>query len=106
LNAVVFIGDTVEESPDILTAAAGELGLLGVPVFVFHEGGGEPAAGTFRAIARVTRGAYAEFDASSPAKLRELLRGVAAYAAGGRKALTELAARSGDLKALTNQMGG
>lgn len=106
LNAVVFIGDAVEESGDLLTAAAGELGMLGVPVFVFHEGGEEPAATVFKTIARVTRGAYATFDANSPHKLRDLLRGVAAYAAGGRKALSNLATTSGEIKSLTHQVGG
>ena len=42
INAMVFIGDAVEESHDAIAAAAGQLGLRGVPVFVFHEGGGEP----------------------------------------------------------------
>ncbi|MBM3515085.1 MAG: VWA domain-containing protein [Alphaproteobacteria bacterium] len=106
LNAVVFIGDAVEESADLLTAAAGSLGLLGIPVFVFHEGGEEPAATVFKSIARLTRGAYASFDANSSHKLRDLLRGVAAYAAGGRKALAEVATKSVDVKALTSQFGG
>ena len=107
LNAVVFIGDAVEEPPDALAAAAGELGILGVPVFVFHEGGAEPATTTFKTIARVTSGAYAAFDASSSHKLRDLLRGVAAYAAGGKKALAELAKSSGgDMLRLTQQLGG
>lgn len=107
LNAVVFIGDAVEESADVINAAAGELGVLNVPVFVFHEGGGEPAAAIMKSIARLTRGAYATFDANSRNRLRELLRGVAAYAAGGRKALAELAARNGgELQRLTHQIGG
>lgn len=106
LNAMVFIGDAVEEPADALTAAAGELGILGVPVFVFHEGGAEPAASVFKTIARVTRGAYAAFDAGSSKTLRDLLRGVAAYAAGGRPALAQLAKSSGDALRLTGQVGG
>ena len=35
VNALVFVGDAVEENPDRLCGRAGELGLLGVPVFVF-----------------------------------------------------------------------
>src|SRR5262245_1482248 len=43
VNALVFVGDAVEESVDTLTGLAGQLGVLGVPAFVFHEGG-EPVA--------------------------------------------------------------
>ncbi len=38
VQALVFVGDAMEESVDNLCAAAGELGLLGVPVFMFQEG--------------------------------------------------------------------
>lgn len=36
VNAVVFVGDCVEESTDTLCGLAGKLGLLGVSVFIFH----------------------------------------------------------------------
>jgi len=39
VDAVVFVGDAMEEDIDRLCHLAGELGLLGVPVFLFHEGG-------------------------------------------------------------------
>ena len=39
VQALVFVGDAMEEPIDDLCAAAGELGLLGVPAFVFQEGG-------------------------------------------------------------------
>ena len=39
IHAVVFIGDAVEEPVDELCHLAGELGLLGLPLFIFHEGG-------------------------------------------------------------------
>ncbi|MDX1656666.1 MAG: VWA domain-containing protein, partial [Candidatus Competibacteraceae bacterium] len=73
INALVLVGDCMEENPDTLQALAGELGLLGVPVFVFHEGGEPRAAATFRQIARLSRGAYCAFDAGSARQLRELL---------------------------------
>lgn len=105
VNALVFIGDAMEEGADDLEAAAGRLGLLGVPVFMFHEGGGEPAAATFKRIASITRGAYETFDANSPQKLRDLLKAVAVYAAGGAKALADFSARTGgDVLRLTSQM--
>src|SRR6476619_5835273 len=39
VQARVFVGDAMEEKLDDLCHAAGELGLLGVPAFMFHEGG-------------------------------------------------------------------
>ena len=38
IGALVYIGDAMEERADDLAAMAGELGLRGVPVFVFQEG--------------------------------------------------------------------
>lgn len=35
VNALVYIGDCLEESPDDIAVRAGELGLLGVPIFAF-----------------------------------------------------------------------
>jgi len=107
VNAVVFIGDAMEEMSDAVIAAAGKLGLLGVPVFIFHEGGAEPAGSVFRQIASLTRGAYAPFDANSAQQLRDLLKAVAVYAAGGRKALEDLGRKSGGAALqLTHSMGG
>lgn len=107
VNAMVFIGDAVEESQDSILDAAGRLGLQGVPVFVFHEGGGEPAGGVFRRIARITRGAYSAFDANSAQQLRDLLKAVAVFAAGGRKALENYGAKQGGAALqITHQLGG
>lgn len=107
VNAVVFIGDAVEEGHDAIAEAAGQLGLQGVPVFVFHEGGGEPAGAVFRQIARITRGAYSTFDANSAQQLRDLLKAVAVFAAGGRKALENYGAKTGGAALrLTHQVGG
>ncbi|MEG6509767.1 VWA domain-containing protein [Methyloligella sp. 2.7D] len=100
VNAVVYVGDCMEENIDMLSQRAGELGLLGVPMFLFQEGR-EPAAATaFKEIARLTRGAYCPFDAGSAAQLRELLKAVAVYASGGRKALQAFGERGGKGAAL------
>jgi hypothetical protein len=96
VQALVFVGDAMEEKIDELCAAAGELGLLGVPVFMFQEGGDAVAENAYREIARLSRGAYCRFDTGAAHQLGELLRAVAAYAAGGIKALTELSARRSD----------
>ena len=95
VNALVFVGDCVEEDVDALGAVAGELGILGVPAFLFHEGSDPIAEFAFRQIARLTNGAYCRFDASSAKTLAQLLRAVAVFAAGGRQALDALAKRQG-----------
>lgn len=97
VNALVIVGDCMEEDHQDLVQAAGQLGLVGLPVFVFQEGDDPIAAHVFREIARLSRGAYCAFDASSPAQLRDLMRAVAVFAAGGRQALGDFSKRSGDL---------
>jgi len=96
VQAVVFVGDAMEERLDDLCRAAGELGLLGIPVFMFQEGHDPVAAQAFREIARLSGGAHCRFDAGAAQELGALLRAVAAYAAGGRAALAALASRRMD----------
>src|SRR3954471_21358879 len=62
VQALVFVGDAMEEKLDDLCQSAGELGLLGVPAFMFQEGYEPIAEQAFREIARLTRGAYCRFD--------------------------------------------
>ena len=95
VNALVFVGDCMEEDVDKLCHFAGELGVLGVPVFIFHEGGEPVAARAFKQIARLTNGAYCPFDARSAKQLRDLLNAVAIFAAGGRNALEDFSRRTG-----------
>lgn len=95
VHALVFIGDSMEENIDLLADAAGTLGVLGVPVFLFHEGRDAGAGLAFEEIARLSRGACCRFDAGSPRALRALLGAAAVYAAGGRTALLDYAARTG-----------
>ena len=71
------------------------VGLLGVPVFVFHEGGEAVAARALQQIARLSNGAYCRFDRNSAQQLRDLLSAVAVYAAGGRRALEDYGRRTG-----------
>jgi hypothetical protein len=87
VQAMVFVGDALEEPIDALAAKAGELGILGLPVFVFQEGHDRDVEVGYREIARLSGGAYARFNQNAAAELAELLRAVAVYAAGGRKAL-------------------
>jgi hypothetical protein len=87
INALVYVGDAMEESVDRLAAKAGELGLIGCPIFIFQEGHDARVETAFREFARLSKGAYARFDANAPKELASLLRAVAAYAAGGVAAL-------------------
>ena len=107
VNALVYVGDCMEEDIDDLCARAGELALLGVPMFLFQEGHEPKAERTFKEIARLTRGAYSHFDAGSARQLRELLAAVAVYATGGRKALQDYGAatKSGAATRLLEQLG-
>jgi hypothetical protein len=108
VHALVFVGDAVEEDVDALGHLAGELGLRGVRAFVFHEGHDPEAARAFGHIAKLTGGACCRFDAGSPAQLRELLRAVAAYAAGGVPALRDMARRDregGPVRLIARQVG-
>ncbi len=84
---LVFVGDALEEKIDNLAATAGELGMLGVKVFIFQEGRDPVVERGFREIARLSGGAYARFDVNAAGELRQLLRAAAVYAAGGLKAL-------------------
>ena len=93
VHALVYVGDAMEEIAGEVCATARDLGLRGVPAFVFQEGSDRDAEKTFRDIARLTRGAYGRFNAGAAHELRELLRAVAAYAAGGLNALGDLSAR-------------
>jgi hypothetical protein len=107
VNALVYVGDAMEEDVDRLAGLAGELGMIGTPVFVFQEGRDAKVERAFREIARLSRGAYAPFDAGSARQLRELLTAVAVYAAGGRKALKHFSeeSKSGEALRLLEQLG-
>jgi hypothetical protein len=103
--ALVFVGDAFEEDIDAVGQIAGQLGMLGVRAFMFQEGDKPEATSAFRHIATLTNGAHCRFDSGSPDQLRELLGAVAAYAAGGRKALADLSKRSGGaVKLLESQV--
>jgi hypothetical protein len=87
VQALVFVGDAVEENPDVLVHGAAALGKAGVPAFMFQEGYDRAVEQVFRDIVRLTRSAYCRFDPGAARQLAELLRAVAVYAAGGMVAL-------------------
>ncbi|MBH68343.1 MAG: hypothetical protein CMM58_08325 [Rhodospirillaceae bacterium] len=83
VQALVFIGDAFEEDIDIVCQVAGQLGVLGVPAFCFLEGNDPIATIGFQQLAKLTNGAYCAFDSGSAGQLKELLKAVAVFAAGG-----------------------
>ena len=100
VQALVFVGDAMEENPDDLARDAAALGKAGVPAFMFQEGTSRQVEAVFREIAQLTKGAYCRFDPGAARQLAELLKAVAVYATGG---LTALAGRkdAGAIKLLT-----
>ena len=105
VQALVFVGDCLEEDPDSICQLAGELGLLGVPAFVFQEGLEPKAQRVFKQVAELTRGAYCPFNAGSAEQLRDLLSAVAVYAAGGQAALQDFSRKSSEVvRKLTHQL--
>jgi hypothetical protein len=104
VQALVFVGDAMEEQIDDLCAVAGELGLLGVRAFMFQEGYDPAAEKAYREIARLSHGAYGRFDTGAAHELGELLRAVAAYAAGGLEALQALSSGQAGAQKLLAQL--
>lgn len=105
VQALVFVGDSMEEDADALCHQAGQLGMLKVPLFLFQEGRDPDATNVFRQMARLSGGAWCPFDASSADRLKDLLAAVAVYAAGGRKALADHGSNSrADIAGLLEQI--
>ncbi len=103
INAVVYVGDALEENVDQLCKLAGEISLTGTPIFMFQDGNDSKTEIGYREIARLTRGAYFRLDENSAKLLGDLLGAVAVYAAGGQKALAGKAKAEGGAAALLLQ---
>ncbi len=105
VNACVYIGDCFEEPIDPVADLAGQLGLEGVPLFLFHEGHDARAKQAFEQFAKLSGGAAVAFDPHARDQLRALLKAVATYASGGTEQLERLADRDGGpVTLLTQQM--
>jgi hypothetical protein len=72
VSALFFVGDCCEESRSELYAEARE---LNVPAFFFQEGDDAHTGGIFAELAKITKGAYATFDASAAQTLGDLVVG-------------------------------
>ncbi|HEY9776382.1 MAG TPA: hypothetical protein V6C81_21655 [Planktothrix sp.] len=108
VNALVFVGDAMEEDPGVLFELAKELGTLRVPIIIFQEGTDAGASSTFKRMAKLSGGAHLNFDLANVHRLRELLGAVAAYASGGHSALLAHGRRSNNAEVLrlTSQLSG
>ena len=105
IKCVVYIGDAMEENIDVLAQLAGQLGLLNVPLFMVEEGGDPVARKAFMDMSRLSGGAYSQFDSASAEQLKDLLKAVAIYAAGGLKALENFSKTSNkNVKLLEQQL--
>ena len=89
INCLIFIGDCCEENIDTLAELAGQLGIRGVPMFIFHEGQDPHAQLVFQHMAKLSKGAYLPFNMNSAKALSTLIGAVAVYATGGLKALKQ-----------------
>ncbi|GJM12876.1 MAG: hypothetical protein DHS20C12_12790 [Pseudohongiella sp.] len=105
IKCLVYIGDAMEENVDMLAQLAGKLGLLNVPLFMFQERNDPVARSAFKELSRLSGGAYSQFDSASADQLKDLLKAVAIYAAGGLKALQNFSdASSSGVKLLEQQL--
>ena len=105
VQAVIFIGDCIEEPVDFLCQLAGQLGIHSTPLFIFHEGSDITAARGFKQMAKLSGGAYCRFDNHSAAHLKTLLGAVAVYASGGHQALLNYSKNSSpEVRQLTDQL--
>jgi hypothetical protein len=104
-QALVFVGDAMEENLDKLGDLAGQLGIYKTPAFFFQEGTNPAVTKAYKQLARLSGGAHCSFDAGSAHILRDLLKAVARYSVGGLDALENSSNQSDAVKMLTQQLG-
>ena len=97
VDALVYVGDSMEESIDRVGELAGQLRLSNLPLFIFQEGHDIVTSEAFRQFAQLSGGAHCSFDNSSAAQLGKLLTAVALYATGGAAAMERYSALGGPL---------
>ena len=104
VQALVFIGDAMEESLEELAGLASALGTVGLPIFMFQEGRDPAVRKAFRLLALKSGGAYFEFNPDKPRaveQLSEQLNAVARLAVGDVAALE----RTNKTAAITGSKG-
>jgi hypothetical protein len=95
VQALVFIGDAMEESLDELVGSAGRLGEAETPIYIFQEGRDPVVRNAFRLLALASGGAYFEFNPDSEQAVKQLsdrLNAIARLAVGDVEALQRIGA--------------
>jgi hypothetical protein len=90
VDALAFVGDAIErvyDSPDLLCGQARALGAAGTRCFMFQEFDDPEAKRVFSEVAAASGGAFAKFQPGAAKEFAAMLKAVAAFAAGGIKAL-------------------
>jgi len=105
IQALVFVGDSMEENVDKLAELSGQLGIYKTPAFFFQEGRDPAVTRAFKHFSHLSGGAYSSFDSGSAHVLIELLKAVAIYTVGGLQALENNGPQSDTVKILTRQLG-
>lgn len=100
VDAVIFVGDAMEESIDELSGLASDLGAQERPVFMFQEGDDTAVERAFKTIAERSGGAYFKFGTGSPQAvkqfadtLNEIANAVTKVAIGDASAISAIAYR-------------
>ena len=101
VQALVFIGDAMEENVDKLGNLAGQLGIYKTPIFCFQEGKDPVVSRAFQQFSQLSGGAHCTFDSSSAHILAGLLKAVARYSVGGLHALKNDTNECDEVKQLT-----
>lgn len=106
IDALIYVGDCVEEDADELGHLAGTLGMTGTRVFVFQDGCDHGAESVFRDMSRLGNGAFARLDGNAASVLADLLGAIASLVVGGMDALThyEKNRKTGTIRLLTDQL--
>ena len=109
VRVVIYIGDVFEESPGRGRKLADAMGQAGIKLFVLHDVADWIArrdGDLFADLAHRTGGCVLPFDATAPARLRELLAAVAVYAVGGTALLEEKRKEMPGAVVLLRHLGG
>jgi hypothetical protein len=96
VQALVFIGDAMEESLDELTALASKLGEVETPIYIFQEGRDAAVRNAFRLLALASGGGFFEFNPDTEQAVEQLsdrLNAIARLAVGDVEALEQVSTR-------------
>ena len=93
IQALIFVGDAMEESIDELSGLANKLGAQKLPAYMFQEGEDAEVEHAFKLIAKKSGGNYFKFGINSPqavAQFADTLNAVAKLAVGDGSALMSI----------------